>query len=101
MSYLYCVEDDADNGSCADSGTDSSEADSADGPRAFSIHPPVSSEEAERSPIVELWYELTEHLKDEDIPHPSEFRAEKVRIIRCDPFRPYRWAQAHVMAASY
>ena len=62
---------------------DSSEADSADGPGAFSFHPPAS-EEAERSPIVELWYELTEHLKDQDVPHPSEFRAEKVRIIRCD-----------------
>ena len=62
---------------------DSSEAESADSPGPFGFHSPAS-EEAEGSPIVELWYEVTEHLRDEDIPHPSEFHAEKARIIRWD-----------------
>ena len=62
---------------------DSSDAESAGGAGIVGFRPPVG-EKAELDPVVELWYELTDHLKDEDIPHPSEFHAEKARIIRCD-----------------
>lgn len=41
-----------------------------------------TAEVAELDPVVELWYELTEHLNDEDIPHPSELYAETDRIVR-------------------
>ena len=76
----YTSLDAAEDDAYSSSGT---EAESADGPGGLGFCPPARKE-AERIPVVELWYELTERLKDEDIPHPSEFHAEKARIIRCD-----------------
>ena len=63
--------------------TNSSSTESIDGPGVLVFRPP-SGHDAELDPVVELWYELTEHMKDEDIHHPSELYAERDRLIRYD-----------------
>ena len=73
------IDDDSDS----NSETNTSSKDSSNSSEPVTLGPP-SGEEAELDPVVELWYELTEHMKDEDILPPSEFYNEIIRIIRCD-----------------
>ena len=79
------IESASDEDSHSSIGSDSSKSEAVDGVAKFGFHP-QSGEEAELNPVVELWYELTDHIKNEDIPHPSELYAERDRIIRCARF---------------
>ena len=63
------------------SASDSSDAEIVDGHGELGFSPP-SGGDAELDPVVELWYELTEHMKDEDISHPSEFYTEKNKVAK-------------------
>ena len=84
ISNCFCGLENTDKDE-SDSSSDatSSDVESADGPGELAPFHPPASDEAELEPVVELRYELMEHIKDEDILHPSEFYNEKAQIIRC------------------
>ena len=42
---------------------------------------PVSRDETERLPLVHLSYDITSHLKAEEIPNPTDFFAEIFQIM--------------------
>ena len=39
--------------------------------------------DTELFPLVDLWFELTDHLKQEDIPDPMELYRERDEVVKC------------------